>query len=344
MHRSESSFRVPTPEDLLVARRVLREFHLRTPLFYSAALSHRYGGCVQVKYENFSYIRSFKARGAIFCLSRLTPEERGAGAVTASTGNHGQGVAYAGTLFGVATKIVVPDGTPGIKCDAIRALGGELVFFGKNFNEAAGHARGLAADTGAVYIDDGANYAIMAGAATIGWEIMEELPDASVLVAAVGGGNLIAGIALVAKMLKPGIRIVGVQSEAAPAVARSWAAGHVIECESNTAAEGIDSSSPGELAFEVIKNKVDDMHLVTESAIRRAILTVLQTTGQIAEGAGAAPFAALDDFGPAWRDEKVALVLSGGNLMPAYLHSLLNEAARTGAFPSGSPQHLAPHP
>ncbi len=317
---------LPTIADLLDARNVVRRYHPRTPLYLSPTLSDCAGCEIYIKYENHSPVRSFKSRGALYGLSRLLPEEREAGVVTASTGNHGQAVAYAGGVLGIQTTIVVPPGTSSIKCEAIRSFGGDLRFFGRDLAEAAQYAQQLAADERRVYIEDGNDGGVMAGAASLAWEVVEDLPDVSVVVAPVGGGNLIAAISLVVKRINPEVRIVGVQSEAAPAVARSWEAGRIIEVPCQTSAEGLATSFPGELAFQVIKDGIDKMLLVRENDLRRNVLTALRTTGQVVEGAGAAPFAALEKIGSEWRGSKVVLILSGGNLAIEDLRTLLTEA------------------
>ena len=314
---------LPTVADLLEARKVVARYHPRTPLYFSATLSRHSGSEIYVKYENHSPIRSFKARGALYGLWRLSPKQRDVGIVTASTGNHGQGIAYAGQILDLPTTIVVPHSTPEMKCEAIRSFGGELRVFGDNGAQAMAHARELAVRDGKVYIEDGNDRALMAGAATLAWEIFEDLPDVSVLVIPVGSGNLIAGVSIVAKRINPQIHIVGVQSDAAPAATRSWEAGRIVESPSETFAEGIATTYPGALAFQVIKEGVDEMRLVSEEELRTSILTVLHTTGQVAEGAGAAPFAALEKFGSEWTGAKVVLILSGGNLPIEVLRTLL---------------------
>jgi threonine dehydratase len=276
-----------------------------------------------VKFENQSPTRSFKGRGAINRLAELLPNEREVGVVTASTGNHGLAVAYAGKLLNVPSVVVVSESAPEIKCEAIRRYGGELRVAGRDFTEAVRFAREVARNEKRTYLEDGNDGKIMAGTATLGWEILEDLPDADVIVVPVGGGNLIAAVSLVAKMLNPRIRVVGVQSDAAPSAARSLQSGRLTEARCETFAEGIATSLPGELAFEVMKRHVDEVRLVCEDDLRRGILTALQATGQIAEGAGAASFAALEEYGSEWTGLNVVLILSGGNLPIAHLRTLL---------------------
>lgn len=318
---------VPTIVELLEARGIVAQYLPRTALHRSENLSRIHRCHVYVKYENHSAIRSFKARGAVYSLWRLPQPERQAGVVTASTGNHGQGIAYAGRTLGVPATIVVPQNTPELKSDAIRSFGGEVRVFGEAIEEASAHARDIARREGKIYIEDGEDGGLMAGAASIAWEIFEDLPDVSAIVAPVGSGNLLAAVTLVAKTLNAGVKIIGVQSEAAASTVVSWKEGRVVERRSGTFAEGIAASVPGNLAFSVIKDAVDDMVLVGEAELRNSIVTVLQTTGQIAEGAAAAPFAALTRYGASWSQQRVVLLLTGGNLPIETLLHLFDRGA-----------------
>jgi threonine dehydratase len=313
----------PSFAEMLQARSFLQKHYLQTPLYPAPRLSRSDGGKVYVKYENHGPVRSFKARGALYRLSLLNDAERRRGVVTASTGNHGQGIAYAGGVLGVPTTIFVPAGSPRLKTENIRALGGTLRVVGKVLREAEEEAKSLARRDGMVFIEDGDDAGLMAGAGTIAWEILGELPRVSAIVVPVGGGNLIAGIALVAKRLRPELRIIGVQSAQAPAVYRSWREKAVCEAECTTTAGGLATSRPGMLAFDVIKDLVDSMILVSDDELDRAILTVLDATGQIAEGAGAAPFAALEKLDPEPMTGGTVLILSGGNLPVSDLRRIL---------------------
>lgn len=314
----------PTVTDLLKARRFMERHYLRTPLDPVAALSREYGLEAYVKFENHGPVRSFKARGALYRLSLLSEDERVRGVITASTGNHGQGIALAGRRLSVPTVIVVPVGTPRLKSDNIQLLGAELRIAGHDLAEAENEARSLAASMGMVFIEDGDDPGLMAGAGTIAWEILDQLPEVDAIIIPVGGGNLIAGMALVTKLLRSDIRIIGVQSNAAPAVHESWRQGSVVRTPSNTFAGGLATARPGHLAFSVLKDLVDTMVLVSEDDLRRAMLTVLAKTGQLAEGAGAAAFAALPMLAPSLSGGKVALLLSGGNIPIEDLKTLIN--------------------
>jgi threonine dehydratase len=306
--------KAPTPTDLLQAKSFVAAHYPRTPLYPAPILSRDHGREIFVKYENHGPVRSFKARGALYRLSLLTAPQRERGVVTASTGNHGQGIAYAGALLSVPTTTVVPEGSPRIKTDNIRALGGELRITGKSLHEAEVEAKAIAKRDGKLFIEDGDDAGLMAGAGTLAWEILDQLPTVSAIIVPVGGGNLISGVALVAKRLRPDIRIIGVQSAQAPSVYHSWKEKVIREALCKTSAGGLATSRPGKLAFAVLKDLVDSMILVSDAELNEGILTVLGATGQIAEGAGAAPFAALKKVRSGLGAGGIVLILTGGNL------------------------------
>jgi threonine dehydratase len=313
---------IPPTSEFEAARDWLALNHPRTALYPCSRLS-KGKQRVFVKYENHGPTRTFKTRGALYALSRLPPSAVRRRVVTASTGNHGLGVSWAGARLGIDVTVVVPWDTPDVKADAVVEHGAELVRAGRNLAEACEHARALGADRGDVYLQDGEDPCLLAGAASVAWEVFEDLPDASVIVVPVGGGNLIAATALVARLVLPRIRLIGVQSEAAPAVHDSFAVGRLTSAPSHTFAGGLESSVPGDLAFSVISQLVDEVCLVSEAALRRGIVRVLQTTGQVAEGAGAAAFAALDEYRSSWDPGAVVLLLTGGNIDPTALRDLL---------------------
>src|SRR5581483_8176226 len=246
------------------ARQVVRRYLPPTPLFHALHLSRRLGCDVYVKCENLSPIRSFKARGAIYCLSRLAPDV--AGVTCASTGNHGQGMALAAGLFGRRAIVVVPHGANEQKMAAIRGLGADLRVEGRDLAEASAVAQGLAAEEQLLYVEDGENPDVLYGCATVALDVVEQLPDVDRFVVPVGGGNLIAACALVLKGLRPDAVLTGVQSEAAPAVYESWRAGRLLRQERcDTFAGGLATSYPCNLVFPLIQSGVDEMELVPDS-------------------------------------------------------------------------------
>ncbi len=301
--------------DIIKARDFLDEHLAPTPMYRSAGFSETLGLELHVKYENFQPIRSFKVRGGLYTMSLLDGEQRARGVTTASTGNHGQGIAYGGGVMGVPVTVVVPHGTPDVKSQAIRRLGAELVVHGETIADGFARSREIAEETGRVYIEDGEDFGLMAGAGTIGLEIMEDLPDADAVVLPVGGGNLIAGVGTAIKAVNPDVRLVGVQASNAPSVYRSWKEGRTVTTATcDTFAGGLATTYPGGLAFDVLKDLVDEMHLVTEEEMKQAIPVVLEHTGFIAEGAAAAVFALCMHEAASWQGQRVAALFSGGNL------------------------------
>lgn len=316
----------PTLLDIIKARNVLAAYLRPTPLYRSPGFSEMLGFDLYIKYENHQPIRSFKVRGGLYSLSLLNAEQRRRGVVTASTGNHGQGVAYAAGAMGIPSVIVIPHGTPRVKSDAIKHLGAQLTVYGHDLTESFEHAKVLAAESGKLYLEDGEDFGLMAGAGTIGLEIVEQWPEVDAIVAPVGGGNLIAGLSVAVKTLNPAIRIIGVQADQAPAVYRSWKEGRLISTDtSETFAGGLATRFPGGLAFEVLKDRVDEMHLVSEAEMKRAIPVILAQTGYIAEGATAAVFALCLREAAGWSGRRVAALFTGGNLGIERLREVMGE-------------------
>ena len=318
---------LPGTVELRRAREVVARLHPRTPLYESPHLSARAGRRVHLKLESVGPVRSFKARGALYRLACLDGDAKARGVVTCSTGNHGQGIAYAGGLLGVTATVVIPRGTSPLKVAAMRSLGADLRIAGANLGEAMTEAHRLAASEGRVYVEDGDDAALMAGAASLAWELFEDLARPATVVVPVGGGNLIAGIALVARELSPDSSIVGVQSEAAPAVYRSWRTGALVEAACDTFAGGLATTYPGRLALEAIVASVRTMHLVSESELRQAMVTALDCCGQLVEPAAAAPFAALDRYRDEWPEGDTVLVVSGSNVDLSELEEVLTARA-----------------
>lgn len=313
---------LPNQIELTAARAIVAEHHPRTPLYRLETNAGDGNGEIYVKYENHGPVRSFKARGALYSLWRLSSAQRARGVVTASTGNHGRGIAYAGAAFGIRVTVVVPDGAPAVKIGPIKRLGADLRVVQGDLLEAVETARAIAEEEKKTYLEDGEDAGLMAAASTVASEIFDDLPDVTTIVVPVGGGNLIAAIALLAKKAAPRVRVVGVQSEAAPSVARSWEAGVVTTASCTTFAGGLATSTPGHLAFEVIKKQVDEMVLVSEEDLQTQIIRILKSTGEVAEGAGAAAFAAMAEHGREWPG-KTVLVLTGGNIDFADLRRLV---------------------
>lgn len=295
---------------------------LDTPCVESRTLSQLTSCQVYLKFENLQYTASFKERGACNKLAQLTPEERARGVIAMSAGNHAQGVAYHAQRLGLRAVIVMPRFTPGVKVERTRGFGAEVVLHGDTLDEARAHARALAEQQGLVFVHPYDDAAIVAGQGTIALEMLRAQPDLDTLVIAVGGGGLIGGMATAAKALKPGIRIVGVQTERFPAMVNAIK-GTQLPLGSSTIAEGIAVASPGTLTQAIVRERVDDLLLVDEGDIEQAIVMLLEIEKTLVEGAGAAGLAALLRHPDAFAGQRVGLVLCGGNIDPLLLASII---------------------
>ena len=242
----------------------------------------------------------------------------------ASTGNHGQSIAYAARLQGVTARICVPEDANPVKLAAMRALGAELIVHGKDFDAAREHCEQLAAEHGYRYVHSGNEPLLIAGVGTETLEIVEERPDIDAIIVPIGGGSRAAGACIVAKAIRPEIQVIGVQSEAAPAAFRSWQARALLDGENATMAEGLATRVPFELPQQILWEHLDDFVLVSEDEIRGANRLMIEHTRNLVEPAGAAPLAAALKLVDRLRDKRIALIASGGNISPAQLASLFS--------------------
>jgi threonine dehydratase len=322
----------PTLADVLQARAAIAPYLRPTPTIEATALGALLGCRVYLKCENLTPTGAFKVRGGINLLAALTPEERARGVLAVSTGNHAQSVAYAARLFGVPALIYMPAGANPLKVAATRALGAEVVLTGRDFDEARVAAEERAARDGLRYIHSANEPLLVAGVGTYALELLEAAPDLAAIFVPVGAGSGVLGTATVAHAINPAIRVIGVQSEGAPAVYLSWRAGRRVETEQiTTFAEGLATRQPFELPLALIPRLVDEIMLVSDDELRRAIVTLLETARQVVEGAGAASVAAAFRRREELAGKKVGLVLSGGNITLDQLRELLNaEPAQQG--------------
>ena len=317
---------IPTLADVEAARRRI-EPHLRpTPLYPYPALAELVGTEVWVKHENHQPVGAFKVRGGVNLVAQLSYEERERGLVTASTGNHGQSIAYAARLFGIRATICVPEQANPVKVDAIRALGAEIIEHGRDFDDAREHCERLAREQGYRYVHSGNEPDLIAGVATITAEILEQAPELDVIVVPIGGGSGAAGACVVAEAWPRTVEIVGVQSDAAPAAFRSWQARALCEDEMGTFAEGLATRVGFELPQRILWELLDTFVLVSDDEIRRAMLHMIEGTRNLVEAAGAAPLAAALRLRDELAGKRVALVASGGNVSPAQLAELFAAA------------------
>jgi threonine dehydratase len=293
-------WRVPTLADVLEARRRISP-HLRpTPLFSYASLDELLGAEVFVKHENHQPVGAFKVRGGVNLIAQLGAEERERGVIAASTGNHGQSIAYAARRFGVPATICVPEQSNPVKVASMRGLGAELVFHGRDFDEAREHCEQLAKERGHRYVHSGNEPLLIAGVATETLEVLEEQPQTDVIIVPIGGGSGAAGACIVAKAISPATRIIGVQSEAAPAAYRSWQERRLVVDRMQTVAEGLATRTAFELPQQILWRWLDDFVLVSDDEILRAQALMIEATRNLVEAAGAAPLAAGCACGGSW--------------------------------------------
>jgi threonine dehydratase len=305
----------PTIQDVFRARAVIRRYIPPTPLIKPWALCERLGAEVYVKCENMQPIGAFKVRGGIYLMSTLSQEERARGVVTASSGNHGQSVAYSARLFGVRAVIYVPVTANPFKVASMRSLGAEVRLQGRDYEESREASEEAARNEGFLFVHAVNEPRLFAGVGTIGLEILEEVPDIDFFLVPIGGGSGCSGTGIVAKALRPEAKVIGVQAERAPSVYLSWQKKQVVSTGPvDTFADGLATRQTYELALNALSRVVDDMVLVSEEEMERGILTLAETAHVIAEGAGAASTAAAFKIRDRLQGKKVALVLSGGNL------------------------------
>ncbi|MEV8407374.1 threonine ammonia-lyase [Streptomyces niveus] len=289
----------------------------------SRHLTHLVGSPVHLKCENLQRTGSFKLRGAYVRIAGLSPEERAAGVVAASAGNHAQGVALASTLLGVRSTVFMPVGAPLPKVAATREYGAEVRLHGQVVDETLAAAQEYARETGAVFIHPFDHPDIIAGQGTVGLEILEQCPEVRTILVGLGGGGLAAGIALAVKTVRPDIKVICVQAEGAAAYPPSLRAGRPVSInEQQTMADGIKVGRPGEITFPMIRDLVDEVRTVSEDELSSALLLCLERAKLVVEPAGASPVAALLSTPKAFRGPVVA-VLSGGNVDPLLMQRIL---------------------
>jgi threonine dehydratase len=301
-------------EEIELARDRIRGVILRTPMIYSDTISKLTGKEVYLKLENLQKTGSFKIRGAYNKLSQLSHSMRKRGVVAASAGNHAQGVAFASSLLGIESTIVMPQGASMAKQMATRSYGGEVILSGQDIDESLAYARKLEKE-GKSFVHPFDDEKVIAGQGTIGLEIVEEVPEVEAVVVPIGGGGLISGIATIVKKRRPKAKIIGVQAAHAPSAFQSWKEKKVVEVKVKpTLADGIALRRVGGITFPVIEKKVDEILTVEEDEIASAILLLMERKRVVAEGAGATPLAALLSKTGRIKRKKIVLVISGGNI------------------------------
>jgi threonine dehydratase len=308
---------------VLAARERIAPHLIPTALNRYPALDELAGTEVWVKHENHQPVCNFKVRGGVNLVAQLSDEERRRGVITASTGNHGQSIAFAARIFGVRAIVCVPERANPVKLASMRGLGAEIVAHGRDFDDAREHCEALAAKHGYRYVHSGNEPRLIAGVGTQTLEILERQPELDTLLVPIGGGSGAAGACIVAGALAPHLEVIGVQSEAAPAAYRAWRDGHPAADEMRTTAEGLATRVSFELPQRILRERLEDFVLVSEDEIRAATVHMLERTRNLVESAGAAPLAAVLGDRDRFAGKRIALVASGGNVTLDQLRTLL---------------------
>ena len=308
--------------DIRKAADLIREVTIDTPCTRSLLLSQISGAQIVLKFENHQFTASFKDRGALVKLLSLSETEKQQGVIAMSAGNHAQAVAYHARRLGIPATIVMPSHTPYSKVENTRTFGAEVILYGDGLKEARHRAEALATERNLIMIHPYDDAKIIAGQGTVALEMLESFPDLDLLVVPIGGGGLIAGVAVAAKAVRPEIRIIGVQTERFPSMKQALA-GETIECGSRTIAEGIAVKSPGTLTLPIIQELVDEILLVDEGQIEEAVEMLLEVEKSVVEGAGAAGLAAVLAHKDKFQGKRIGLILSGGNIDMFTLSSVI---------------------
>ena len=311
-------------DDVVAALPRVHDLLKPTPLLEWPGLGKLVGGRFFLKHENHQPVGAFKVRGGVNLASMLTEDERRAGLLGCSTGNHGQSLAFAAARFGISCTIVVPVGNNPGKNEAMRRLGATVIEHGQDFDEARGHIEEELAGQGARYVHSANEPALIAGVGTMAWEIFQELPEPDVVLVPIGLGSGVCGTGLVARALRPVTQVIGVQASGAAAVARTWQTGQWTTTQrAQTWAEGMATRVPARMTLEIMRSVMDDVLLVDDDDLRKACRTLLEHTHNLAEGAGAATLAAAVRYRERFADQTVVGILSGGNLDSAELPAIL---------------------
>ena len=310
-----------TLESFKAARSVLQAVLRPTPLIHSPYLSKNCGNSVYLKPENMQATGAYKLRGAYYKISTLTQEEKDRGLVTASAGNHAQGVAYAAQAAGVAATIVMPTTTPLVKVNNTKDYGAKVVLHGEVFDDAAELAAKMAEEEGLTYVHPFNDLTLATGQGTIAYEIFQDLPDVDVILVPIGGGGLAAGVSTLAKLLNPHVEVIGVEPTGAASMQASLEAGHVVTLPATTIADGVAVKTPGDKVFPYVQKNVDRIITIDDSELVEAFLDVMERHKMVVENAGLLPVAALRHL--EYKGKNVVSVLSGGNMDVITMSSLV---------------------
>lgn len=302
-------------EDILKARELLKNVVYKTDLMQSRTFSNISGNKLFLKTENFQKTGSFKIRGAYNKIANLDEADKAKGVITASAGNHAQGVAYAASKQKIKSIVVMPETTPIAKITATKDYGAEVVLFGSGYDDAYRKAMEIKNETGTTFVHAFDDPYVIAGQGTIAIEMLEDKQDLDYIIAPIGGGGMISGIAMAAKSIKPDIKVIGVETKGFDAMKKSVDEGEIVTAKAGTTiAEGIAVRRPGNLTFSIIQKYVDDIVTVDEEEIASAILMLLERSKIMSEGAGAAALAAVIDKKILANDKNIGVIISGGNI------------------------------
>lgn len=310
-------------EKIKEARENIKDVVTKTPLLYSNVFSKSSNNEVYMKCENLQLTGAYKLRGALNKIISLSEEEKAKGVICSSAGNHAQGVAYASSLMGVKSSIVMPETTPYLKVESTKNYGGNIILHGKCYDDAFLKAKTIEEEEGKVFIHPFNDIDVICGQGTIALEIFEEINDLDYILVPIGGGGLISGISVAAKSLNPNIKIIGVQAEGAPSMALSIKKDKICTLDSvNTIADGISVKTPGSKTFEIVREYVDDIITVSENDIVNAFLLLVEKHKLVAEASGVITLAALKKLRV--KNKKVCCILSGGNIDMLTISTLIN--------------------
>jgi len=312
----------PTLQDIYAARPHVYRYLKPTALHHYATLSALIGAEIYIKHENHHPVGAFKVRGGLNLAAHLTSEQRKGGLYTASTGNHGQSIAFAARAYEIQATIAVPEGANPGKVAAMRGLGATVIFHGADFDTAREWITGIAEEKGGIFVSP-TDEKLIQGVGTYALEILEELPDVETIIVPVGAGSGVCGTSIVAKNINAKIEVIGAQSAQAPAMKLSWESGELIAGKMETFAEGVATRVPFENTQRIMRKYLDDFILVDDETIKQAIVLLLEHTHNLAEGAGAISLAAAIQLKDRLAGKKVVLIMSGGNLAVEKLKSIL---------------------
>ncbi|HVB60477.1 MAG TPA: threonine/serine dehydratase [Ktedonobacteraceae bacterium] len=316
---------IPKLQDILQAQKRIRPYLARTPLHSYPAINELVGTTLFIKHENYQPVGAFKVRGGVNLVSQMSAEERERGVIAASTGNHGQSVAYAARLFGVKARIVVPENANPGKVAAMQGMGAEVIFHGKVYDEAKAYCEELARAHGYRYIHSGNEPMLIAGVGTEALEMLEDQPDLDIIFVPIGGGSGAAGVGIAAHAINPSIQIIGVQSEASPAAYETWKQHRLVMAPNRTFAEGLATGVAFELPQAIMREHLHDFLLLSEEEIMRAMIWMIERAHTLAEGAGAAALAGAYRLRGELRGKKVGIICSGGNTSLEHLRLALTQ-------------------